>query len=242
MAKLANTRIFGSLTANTVVANIGTGFQNVVVLTSGSSATYTFPTSLQVPGAKFKLTLIGGGGGGGGAANVAGAGATVGGGGGASGLVMVYQTVVSGQYSLTYTVGAGGAGGNSSVTAPNGTSTTVTYNSVTYTAGYGQGGIPGQSSTYNSASGGTATGGTINIVGGFGSTAGQQNTAVAISGVGGDTPLGYGKGGLQPISSTGNTGLDGTGYGSGGSGGRLGTGTLKQVGGAGAPGVLIIEY
>jgi hypothetical protein len=236
MAKLADTQVYGSLTVdNALVAAAGSGYSNMVVYISGVTQTYTFPAALQVPGAKFKVTLIGGGGG------SAGSAATNGilGGGGASGAVCVAViTVVSGLYSFTYSIGAAGTAGSSTVAGGTGGSTTVLYNSVTYTAAGGAGGS--LQATFNFSTGGTATNGTLNLQGGYGGGGGTfaANAFFSHFSYGGNTPLGFGQGG--DIGYPGSLG-GGSGYGSG-SGGSLTTASAIVLGTVGTSGLLIIEY
>ena len=104
MAKLVNgSRVYGSLFVDGPVIS-SAGFQNMVAFTTGTAVVYTLPASIQVPGAKFKITAIGGGAGGATTAATAG---TTGSGGGAGGVYSIILQVVSGLYTITYTVGAG---------------------------------------------------------------------------------------------------------------------------------------
>lgn len=240
MAKLASTTISGTIRIDGYIFGLGSGFQNMVVLTSGTAATYTFPTALQVPGAKFKVTIIGGGGGGGGtgASPVAG---RVGGGGGSGGVVVIYLTVLSTvAYQFTYTVGAGGgnAGTNGSTAGTAGGASSIIYNSVTYTAGGGGAGPLATAYTAGGA-GGTATGGTLNIVGGSGGASGTITAQQPIYGTGGNTPLGFGLGSGWAYQ----TGSPASGYGAGGTGGFVDQAGLPGYNGSsGTGGVVIIEY
>lgn len=213
------------------------GFSNMVVYTSGTSATWNLPTAIQVPNAIFKATIVGGGGQGGGTNTTAG---QCGGGGGSGGVVAVYLNYVSGQNTATYTVGPGGSTAGTNATGQAGTNSTFIYNSVTYTAGGGGGGLI--YSTGTGGAGGTATDGTLNLVGGLGGSGGTMAATNNHACWGAATPLGYGEGAPMPATTAGATGNAGTGYGSGGSGGRNGTGTTARAGGAGTSGLIIIEY
>jgi hypothetical protein len=237
MAKLQdNTKVYGSLTVDGILtAGVGTGFSNIVVFTTGTS--YTLPSILQVAGLKFKVTLIGGGGAGGSSSTSTG---TSGNGGGSGALCVVIITVVAGVYTFSYTIGAGGTGTTSTGNA--GSSTTLTYNSVTYTAGAGSGGGSAATLAGTANGGSIPSGGLLNIAGNAGKYGGTSTSGYSCYPFGGDTPLGYGFGGVFSHLSTGGAGLAGSGYGSGGAGGRAGTGTTNYSGGDGAPGIIILEY
>lgn len=211
------------------------GFQNMELLTTGTSAAYNLPSIIKYTGGKFKVTLVGGGGQGGGSGTTSG---QVGGGGGSGGLIVLYLSYVSGQNSFTYTVGTAGSGAAAGAAGNSGTDTTVIYNGITYTAGLGSGG----SLNSTGGAGGTATGGTLNLVGGAGDNGGVMAATSNFIGNGANTPLGLGYGGRMPVTAGGATGNAGVGYGAGGSGGRTGTGTTSRAGGAGTAGVIIVEY
>lgn len=229
------TTTFTNISATSIAATIGAGFQNMQVYTTGTGATWNLPAALQVDGAKFKVTIIGGGGQGGGTAATAG---QQGGGGGGGSACIVFLTYVAGQTTLTYTVGAGGSGAAANVAGNAGGASTVVYNSITYTANGGGGGPT--AATGGGGAGGTSTSGTLNIPGkpgGYGGTVAATNSIV---GMGGDGPLGLGFGGQQNNAVTAST--PGSGYGGGGSGAHNGATATAAAGGAGAPGVIIIEY
>lgn len=235
----SNTRVYGNLTVDgIIIANTGAGFQNMVVLTAGTANTYTFPTPLQVPGAKLKITLVGGGGGGGGTTTTAG---MIGGGGGSGGVVISNITVVSGLYNFVYTVGAAGLAGATNAAGSNGSNSSVTYNSTVYTAGGGTGGPTATAATVGGA-GGVALNGIINYVGNRGGLSGTYSATSQVDGIGGSTPLGFGQGGRLPVAAAGAVGLVGTGYGAGGSGGKNGSAATARTGGAGTIGIILVEY
>jgi hypothetical protein len=247
MAKLlGGSRVYGSLTVDgAIIAGVGGGgFQNMVVFTTGTSATYTFPTALQTPGARFKVTVIGGGGQGGGTSTTAG---MTGAGGGSGALIAVILTVVSGQYTLTYTVGSGGAGAGTNSTGTPGGASSITYNSLTYTAGGGDGGPTATAGNYGF--GGTVTGqitstttNALVLTGGQSSYSGTSAAVSPINAKGADTPLGYGFGGPMHGVNTGAAGVAASGYGAGGSGAKNGSGTVAYAGGNGTGGIIIFEY
>lgn len=218
-----------------VTSGFGSGFSNMVVQTTGTAASYTLPAQLQVANAKWKVTIVGGGGQGGGTAATAG---HMGGGGGSGGVVVVFLTYVAGQNTMTYTVGAAGSGAGTNAVGTAGGSSSIVYNSVTYTAGGGGGG--GTSSSPAAGTGGTATGGTLNLVGFPGAAGGVSAATAAKFGNGGSTPLGLGQGGIPPNTVTSQTA--GSGYGAGGSGAYNGATATAAAGGAGTAGLIIIEY
>ena len=237
MAKLLDkTRVYGSLSVDKAIIG-NTGFQNMIIFTTGTAATFTLPPSLQIHGAKFKLTIIGGGGG---SSTTAATVGLVGAGAGAGAVGTIILSVVAGLYTITYTVGAtaavGGAGNLSS----------VVYNGVTYSAGGGAAAGTGGSFT------GITNGTTLNafaIPGFSGAPSGTNASNTNAVGNGGDTPLGYGKGGRSAdggsggYDGTGSIGLAGTGYGSGASGPRNGSlATARSGNGTFLGGLIILQY
>jgi hypothetical protein len=245
MAKLiGGTRVYGSLTTDAaLISPAGSGFMNIVTFTTGTVVSYTLPSVLQYAGAKFKATIIGGGGSGGGTAITAG---QMGGGGGSGAVYILYLTVASGVYSLNYTIapltaaaaaGAAGSAGNASI---------LTYNGISYTASGGGGGSLATNSTAGGL-GGTftpvASTNQFGINGNQGGAGGVMSATTNVAGLGANTPLGWGQGGVMPETAAGQAGQPGAGYGSGGSGARNGTGAATtRAGGTGAPGLIIIEY
>ena len=161
--------------------------------------------------------------------------------------------------TIAIIIGNGGVGGFSSNNGTTGGNTTVTYAGITITA---NGGSPGLYNVNSYSTGGTATGGSLNIAGGlgsgasgniggggggaigsvsavFGSSINGQNgvTAVDISGLAAIlTPLygspGAGLGGPSGAASANNVGLAAYGWGSGGGG----AGYFGGDGGAGSIG------
>ena len=226
-----------SIVAATVISGLGAGFQNLEAYTTGTGATWTVPSALRVSGARFKITIIGGGGQGGGTAATAG---QVGGGGGSGGVVVVYLTYVSGQNSVTYTVGAAGSGAGVTTAGNAGGNSSATYNSVTYTAGGGSGGQVMPSTANSGGGGGTATGGTLNIPGFQGNWGGTMAATAGKFGDGANTPLGFGQGGKTSNAVT--TGVAAGGYGAGGAGAYNGATATAAAGGAGTAGLVIFEY
>lgn len=241
MSKLiGGSKIYGSLTANGTIiaaAGAGAGFQNMIVLNTGTITSYPLPTVIQYPGAKFKVTIIGAGGSGGASTTTVG---SCGSGGGSSAVLIVILTVVSGVYTLN----------NIAVSAVGGSGTFFDYNGITYQALSGSDGSTYTTNGVDGGAGGTFTGitmasGLVNGLGITGAAGKGGNLCIAASqsfNNGGNTPLGWGQGGVLSGVAAGGVGVAGTGYGSGGSGGCSGSGTTARTGGAGAPGIMIIEY
>jgi hypothetical protein len=244
MANLKNgSRVYGNLTVdNAVIAGAGAGFQNMVLFTTGTNTPYEFPAALQVPGAKFKITIIAGGGGGGGCAKTTN---HQGGGGGSGAVCIAHITVVSEVYTFAYTVGAAGAAGAATVSGTGGTggTTNVIYNGTTYQSTGGTGGPPGGTAATGGA-GGTATNGTLNFTGNPGNPGGTVVSASLVQAcIGGLTPFGYGSTGGWGLGQGGGTPSAAVMYGAGGCGGRMGNAAGAAVtGGAGGAGVIILEY
>jgi len=188
------------------------------IFTSGTSATYTAPANTQW----LKITVVGKGGNGGGTTSQRGSG------GGAGGVAIKWLAITAGQ-TLTYTVNAASlpnfvTSGTytlaSDITGSGGTAGT----SVAYAASFTAGGL-----------GGAATGGDVNIRGGYGGSAFGTSTAVGTqqSGFGGSNMFGAGG---YAVGMAINAGVDGLGYGAGG-GGSIGSTTV----GLGTNGVIIFE-
>lgn len=207
------------------------------ILTSGSGATYT-PTS---GATKLVIKIVGGGGGGGGANATTNA--SCGGGGGSGGYLEKIITSIS---SPTYTVGAGGAAGDTSPGAGGtGGNTSFVNGGTTYTASGGAGGAAvttGTSvATADGGAGGATTGnGELNMAGGNGFYGSRSTGAIATGGSGGETIYGGGGAGRAGTGGATGDGLAGTGYGAGG-GGAIAIGTNTHSGGAGKQGIIIVE-
>ena len=206
-----------TLTNSGTATGFASGFHRLVVKTA-SDATYSPDTDVT----KIIVEVQGGGGGSGDTTGSTGTSSGAGG-----GYVMKALTVTS-SYVINIQIGAGGVNGTTTGTA--GSASSVTYVSggssfTTLTAGGGAAcGL-----TVQGAAGGTATGGDLNIPGGYGSMENQNSS-------GGHSWFGYG--GMS--TGTGNPqARDGVGYGSGASQAAASTG----IGGDGAAGlVLIWEY
>lgn len=187
--------------------------------TSGSG-TWTIPAGVTT----VTVTVLGGGasGGRGAYANT--------GGGGAGGLAIKTLTGLTPGNTLSYTVGSGALYANTASTVSSGTQTISTITG-------GAGSQPGDSST-TGGTGGTATGGDLNIPGQNGydyeATGSQYDCA------GGSPGGGFGFGG-RVTGSVGTYGNGATGYGAGGGGNNAGA-TGVNRGGAGSGGLIIFQY
>ena len=193
------------------------GFSNMQVFTS--PGTFTTPSTTT----QIKVTVVGGGGGGGSASP---SGFTTGSGGGGGGAA-IYVGPVTASTGYPVTVGASvsqNTGGNTS-----------SFGALASATGGGAGGAPGPGANAYGGAGGAGSAGTLQFRGSYGGTtaAGGGN---APAGPGGSSFLGGGGGGGHaPGAIPGTAGLS---YGGGGGGGDFPGGT----GGAGAAGVVVVEY
>ncbi len=219
-----------------------TGFYSQTV-----TQTITTSGSFVVPCGVTTLTVqcwgAGGGGGYGGASNKQG-----GGGGGGGGYAYNAIAVTSGA-TYNYTVGAGGAGSNTSgVNGTAGQSSIFIVGATTISGGGGGGGGAYSGSAGAAGTAGTGTGGTTNISGG---TGGAGNGTGSGGGGEGAPTAGAAGNGIIPTGGTGTTGGDGgdgsvsnAASGANGTivGGGGGGGTKASAGGSGARGQIIISY
>lgn len=235
-----------------------------ITYSSGNTSYFQVPTGVT----KVKVTMCGGGGSGGGVTTDNG-GAGAGGGGGA--YVVAYVTVTSGEL-VTVTVGAGGAAAAAGVAGNAGGSTSfggyVTAGgggggglNCSSTVGAGVGGVP--SGSYNFAMNGTngmikqtlaptgwacpPTWVTSSMGGVCGLGIITYNGAQMLSVTGNLTPpqgiFGGEPGGSRGQGSNLNgNGFAATGYGNGGGGGGAYGSTTNYAGGAGAQGIMFIEW
>lgn len=217
-----------------LIKNYGRNSQTDIISATGAFS-YTVPVGVSI----VTLHLWGGGAGGGGATSGTPGGAPSGGGSGA------YTTItlsVSPGDVITGVVGAGGSSGTSGANGGAGTSTTVTYNGITYTSGGGLGGLSATAGVaQNSVAGGTTTNGNAKSHIGAPSVAGtfsyNGSTAVALGGSGATAPgPGGGYGGNGGVGN-GNPGQSPGGGGAGGGG----TSGSVATGGAGANGQVWFE-
>jgi|KBSMisStaDraftv2_1062788.scaffolds.fasta_scaffold128790_3 hypothetical protein len=225
------------------------GFSRIVIKThcndgtcDSGSITYTPPVGLVLA----KIECVGGGGGGGGTVAVS-ASTHGGGGGGGAGGAATYVTAADIGASLTFVLGAGGAGGTTAGgDGGNGNSARVTGagSVVLCEASGGRGGA-----------GYTGTGQPIGGAGGDGvigdlKSPGQSGWRAAFStsqnarynaALGGDAAFGFGFGGVAHAASSG-AGSSGIGYGGGGAG-AMSTGDPGPgpwAGAAGDDGIVVI--
>lgn len=191
------------------------------------------------------ITCAGGGGAGGGCASTA-AGNSSAGAGGASGGV-VQQLIIESDLDTneTITIGSGGTG-NSNAAGNGGGDTTFTTNLGTLTGGGGPGGAAMATGTVYTVTaytvGGSASGVTgvpLVLAGGPGMPGFRITGVSAMCGTGGTTPLGLGTPGMTSAPS--GNGTSGAGYGAGGSGAISSANANNRSGGAGAPGVCIVD-
>ena len=230
---------------------------NVQIFTSPGTATWTKPDGTKA----IEVWCIGGGGGGGGATSTvggfpeiaAGAGGAAGGG--------AYSFITSGiPSSATVTVGSGGSAGSLSGGSGGLGSKSSFESLVSANGGSGGGGATSTATniygTNTAPTGSSGTIGDILIKGGAGrqgvlsSLVNSTPALVGIfgaSGDGGNSPFGFGLGGrsrrkeITSAVATQLTGENGTGYGSGGSGGLNMATTGGAAGGAGASGLVIVK-
>lgn len=198
--------------------------KNIQVITTTGTSTFSVPSGVS----KISVLSVGGGGGGGAAAN--GANSAIGDGGG-GGACVWEQVDVTATTSIQVFVGAGGT------SAIAGSPTKFGTNGFYHTAGGGSAGVDDSSGT-TGGSGGTATGGDINLDGKNGASGQEYSTTPVVSGtgLGGDSCLGYG--GTLPVDD--NTGNTAQGYGGGGSGGHVSNGSIS--GGVGTQGLIKISW
>lgn len=205
------------------------GFTNMIVYNSTPGSPFTIPAGIT----RAKVTVVGGGGGGGNSILGSTLTPVLGGGGGAGGAAVQILTGLVPGATISITVGSGGTGGTPT-TAPTAGGTS---SAGTTTA---SGGAVGTNSQIGGLGGLGVTVSGANIRGGYGGTG---TTLVGSSAGAGGASI-FGGGGAGGIaSSTGSDGLNGQAPGSGGGGAGYngGSGVSKNAG-AGANGIVIIEY
>jgi len=217
---------------------VGTAAGTVNTVTPATGA-YNPPAGVK----SLKFTITGGGGGGGGVdagvgAGVAGQGVS----GSAAGTAIVTTSTIDTVYTIT--VGTGGSGGAAGANSgSSGVDSTVVSTALgTVTGEGGNGGLGNTASSLENAAigvvGGSASSGDIDIDGGgsgaFRQPPGGFTTCISSPGAS------YWGGGARTLDSVG--GQDGLAFGSGGAGGVTNnTESTDRAGGAGAPGIVVIE-
>lgn len=190
-----------------------------------ATGTFTIPAGITA----LKVTTIGGGGSGAGSAG----GYSGGGGGGAAATAISYLTALTPGNTIAVVVGTGGAAVTGAVAGNDGVNSTIasgTQTITTVTAGKGLGAPVVTGSGAEGGAGGTATNGSINILGGDGAPARTEGGNGGASSMGGG-----GRGGTSSV----DPGIVGKAYGSGG-GGAANPGAGAS--GAGKAGIVIFEW
>jgi hypothetical protein len=215
---------------------IGVGGSLQLVTTLTGSGTYTAPT-----GTNSLFCIVTGAGGGGGGSLGAASSTAAAGGGGSGGCFGFAIPFTGTTLTFTYACGSAGGGGTAGNNAgTNGNNTTLTYLSTVYTATGGTGG-GGATSALNTASlavlggaaGTTSGSGIINIIASNGGS-GMVALGKGFSGAGGTSYVGAGG---NSLIAAGN-GIQGVGFGSGGSGAF--SSTSSETGGSGNQGAIIV--
>ena len=196
------------------------GFTRMEVITA-TNAGWTVPDNVR----RIKATVVGGGGGGGGFDTSP---TASGGGGGGGGCAIKIVAVTPGE-TIAVTVGGGG-GARSPSTSPSGGGTggTSSFGSHCSATGGGGGGAGGY---HRGGAGGVGSSGDLNLNGDGGLSGSYSN---GLAGAGGGSFLGGGSFSYGPYALT----ASGTVYGGGGQGSNY----LTNISGAGAAGVVILEY
>jgi polygalacturonase len=216
----------------------------ITTLTTSSTSPWTVP-----PGVTSVQVQLWGGGGGGGGQLFTSSGSGGAGGGGGGGYTTATITVTPGN-TISFTVGAGGTGGEGKNPGPSngGNGGNSTFGSVTAANGGtgggeatvpGSGGIAGPGGlggTYNSGSGAAGSG---NHSGGGGGSAGTATNGNSASGTTGGAAVTGGGAGGNGLTAKGG-GAAGSVPGGGGSGGMEISGDGGNSGGAGGAGQIII--
>jgi hypothetical protein len=212
---------------------------NCVVLNSLGSTTWTTPVSITTS-TLFKITVVGGGGSGGNAIGLFGCG----GGGGGGGTIVAYQSGVAASTIYTYSIGVGGpVGSGSSSSGVSGSQTSFSLGGTNYVAGGGAGGAGssggGVGPTFGGVGGSTTTAGTVvSVRGGAG---GPGMSFASVNGAGGAGGGSYFSGQTTNAPSSVN-GVPGSSPGQGGGGANSSSASTPYSGGAGANGLIIIEW
>lgn len=194
---------------------------NVVTFTSPGTTSWTVPPELSSGLRLAHVTVVGGG-----AAGVRVSGDAGGGGGGGGSSIALVD--LSGESSISVTVGEGGAPGASGADGTNGGDSSFNGSIV------GAGGSGGSANSRGGGNGGSGSGGDINIRGGGGGSGKPGIGSRFVGGFGGSSSIQPSSPeSSQSVATNGASGLRG----SGGSGG-----ILNGNGGAGGDGIVIIRW
>jgi len=213
-------------------------YANSVKLSALGSTTWTTPVNITTA-TTFKITVLGGGGSGGNAQGLFAAG----GGGGGGGCGIQYVAGISASTIYSYSIGAGGVvSSGTAVAGQAGSQTSITIGGNTYLASGGLGGSAGNGSGVGQSLGGSGGSSTntmsVVVYGG----AGGSGIGFASANTGG----GYGGGshfsGNTPGAASGAVGVAGYSPGQGGGGGSSAAAATSFAGGAGANGLILIEW
>ncbi|WP_338554900.1 hypothetical protein [Pantoea agglomerans] len=227
---------------------IGDGINIASDAVSARMARFTSSSSFIVPAGVTTLYLSGcaggGGGGAGGGGNQYFYGAAGAGGGAGQGVIKQPVTVTPGQ-SIPINIGSAGSGGigNSSGGVGASDGGVTSFGSLLTLQGGAAGGNGGNTSSGGVPGAGNSTG----YPGGSAGGDGSSTTASAMGGNGGSCAFGGGGGGSRASSTNGYQAGSAYGYGAGGGGGGghyAGDNAtyIGGNGGAGAPGILILEW
>jgi hypothetical protein len=233
----------GDCIASTTIENLVKGFDGAMLY---RIIRYTAnDTFVPTPGAKFiEVTVVGGGGGGGGCGAAAASALSIGNSGGGGGAAIATISVEDlNPLGETVTVGAGGAAGAASTSGNGGTGGTSSFGTWLEATG-GNGGAAGASATTaptstTNTNGGDGFGGDLTFHGGASEVTFRFTAVAGRVGLGGAAALGF----SQPQAGRGSNGIgsDGFNYGGGGTAGYASNSTAAQVGGKGAPGIVIVK-
>lgn len=199
-----------------------------------SSGTFTVPAANRADGLTDIIVEGWSGGGAAGSTGNSGAGSNPGGGGGSGGYGLKRVLGLTPGSTITVTVGAGGVAAAAANGGAGGTTSFGAHMSITG----GGGGAYGNGVLVSSGTGGVATGADLAIPGQSGGFSGSgaaptSNDLYRVYGRGGTPPLGYGS---VPLGGSGSAGL---GF---AAGGTTSTGSPDFAGGAGAPGLVIVQW
>lgn len=232
----------------TYPSTINSAPTNTALTYSGTAGSFTFTVPAGV--SRVMVTCIGGGGGGGNSTSAAG-----GTGGGGGGYAMAYVTGLTPGQTISVTVGIGGAAVTAGGSSSFGTFCTATgggagqTNQTTGTGGTGGSGTVGNF-LFSGANGNPCFSATVGCTTQFLASGGGGAVQAAVSSISAfgsgafaaQASAGpWGQAGAPIIANANTNGNAGNGYGSGGGGSRSSTSTAR-TGGAGATGLVLIEW